>query len=424
MRPDDTAPPVLRWGGGATWWAGADALEQALQGALERGGALRPPGGAGPGGALRLVADAAVVASGDGRSLRDRVAAVATTHGCALHEWRHDASRPLDIDDVERASSAWARDPADVVVLLGGGSTIDLGVLALLPDAERALLRAPGRSGLVLLSEAPRPRPVTVAVPTTLGTGAEMSAAACVEHDGKRLVVGAWLRPDVAVCDPRATAGLPAHLVREAVVEVAARLVVPFASRWQAGVVHPLTHVLGDETTQTDLRVLLRLADALATSDAATPDELTRMAIAAVSAHSHGGWANVGRASFSSPVWFVATELAHVLGISKSAATALLLPAWTDAVLAGERAWGDAGRLRALAAGLGCEGPVEMIDRVCALLPAPGRGGADDADEVAYRCMRRWGGGLPILAGITSRDVAGLVGASLATRRMEATCLT
>lgn len=411
----DLMPPqVLRWGGGATWWAGSDALEQALRPALE--GRDR----------VRVVMDATVAATPDGRSLLDRTAALAAATGCEVLEWRHDASRPVTTDDVERAAVAWTHEPADAVVIVGGGSTIDLGVLALLPPEERALLAARGRSGLVLLPETSRTRPVTVAVPTTLGTGAEVSAAACVEHDGKRLAVGAWLRPDIAVSDPAATAGLPEHLVREAVVEVAARLIVPFASRWQDGLVHPLTHVLGDEVAKADLRVLLRLAEVVAAGaadgGAGGSDELTRISLAAVSAHSHAGFANVGRASFSSPLWFVATELAHVLGASKVAATALILPAWARAVQQGDRVWGDAGRLGALSAAVGATDPVLLTDHLCALVDVPPlRADADEVvDLVAFRSMRRWGGGLPILAGITAQDVAGLVGSALASGRQVA----
>src|SRR5439155_11324356 len=92
---------------------------------------------------------------------------------------------------------------------------------------------ARGHCGLVALTPATRPALPTVAIPTTLGTGAEVSAAACCERagDGKLLVLGDALRPAHAAVDPAATAGLPVRLVREALVEILARLLVPFAFR-------------------------------------------------------------------------------------------------------------------------------------------------------------------------------------------------
>ncbi|MCC2317136.1 iron-containing alcohol dehydrogenase [Cellulomonas chengniuliangii] len=417
MPTPDHPASVLRWGGGATWWAGTGALEAALPSAVRDQ-------------RVRVLLDANVAATPAGAALRARIDQVAVRSGASVTYQAHDPAQPATARLVDEVAQEWEQDPVGALLLVGGGSTIDLGVLSLLPADERALLRAGGRSGLVLLPETPRDvgRPTCVAIPTTLGTGAETSAVACVDHGGKRLVVGAWLRPDVSICDEAATDGLPERLVREAVVEIMARLVVPFAATSHGVAAHPLSTALGDEVLLADLRVLLRAADQLRTSP--TSDALLRMTIAAVSAHTHGGWANVGRASFSSPVWFVGTELSHVLDVSKATATALLLPTWAELVLAGRPGWGDADRLRQLAATLdpGAD-PADVVRRTCALVVPPAPLDAhrlDDEDvvgDVADRCMRRWGGGLPMLAGLVRADVEALVGGALSRTRREGAVL-
>jgi len=420
----DHQATVVRWATVTTWYAGVGALEVALPGTLA--------------GRVRVVVDETVAADPAGRALLDRLALLVRAAGVASTEWRHGACETT-ADRVDEAAAAWATDPVDVCVLVGGGSTIDFGLLALLPADQRAALRTGGRSGFVLLPNAPVVgRPVTVVVPTTLGTGAEMSQVACVERDGKRLVFGGGLRADIAVCDPAATHGLPPSLVREAVVEVAARLVVPFAAPRQENV-HALAHALGDDVLLADLAALLRIANLVGDwASANGPDAETRLALAAVSAHSHGGWAHVGRGSFSSPLWFVATELSQVLEVSKGQATAMLLPAWAAAVRDGRSCWGDAGRLRdldtrtAVLVGSGAHEHVSMVDRVCALVPIPaglpdsGTARKQLAYDVAEVSIRRWGAGLPMLEGVKSPDVRALVNCALnrAIQQREIPCST
>ena len=382
--------------------------------------------------------DETVATGSAGRSLLDRLAALVCAAGATSTEWRHPAGGTT-VDRVDDAAAAWGADPVDVCVLVGGGSTIDFGLLALLPADQRAALRTGGRSGFVLLPDVTaQGRPVTVVVPTTLGTGAEMSHVACVERDGKRLVLGGGLRADLAICDSAATDGLPLELVREAVVEVAARLVVPFAAPRQEEV-HPLARALSDDVLLADLAALLRVADRLGDAAGAdVADAETRLALAAVSAHSHGGWAHVGRGSFSSPLWFVATELSEALHVSKSRATAVLLPTWAAAVRDGRPCWGDAARLQALEdrvaviVGPGAHEHLGVVDRVCTLLPAAECLSGSDAarvqivNSVTEASMRRWGAGLPMLAGVTSADVRALVDDALhrANRTREAPCST
>lgn len=101
----------------------------------------------------------------------------------------------------------------DGLVALGGGSPIDLGKgVALLATHEGPLERyAVILGGLPLITAEVAPM---IAVPTTAGTGAEVGRAALLTlNDGRKLgFISPHLFPDLALCDPELTLGLPAWL--------------------------------------------------------------------------------------------------------------------------------------------------------------------------------------------------------------------
>lgn len=108
------------------------------------------------------------------------------------------------------AALAEALREADVVVAVGGGSVLDTAKLAARlvdePDGLEARLRgmAPFPTGLPL-----------VAIPTTAGSGAEVTRTAVVSQDGRK--TWAWdrrLRPEAAVLDSRMTQKTPLPVAR------------------------------------------------------------------------------------------------------------------------------------------------------------------------------------------------------------------
>jgi len=109
---------------------------------------------------------------------------------------------------VEACVAFARREPVDFVVGFGGGSCLDLAkVVALLLSHEgEELERFYGENqvnGPVL--------PV-VGIPTTAGTGSEVTPVAVVSDPRRRLKVGVSserLVPAVAICDPEATIGCP-----------------------------------------------------------------------------------------------------------------------------------------------------------------------------------------------------------------------
>jgi acetaldehyde dehydrogenase/alcohol dehydrogenase len=115
---------------------------------------------------------------------------------------------------------------ATTIVALGGGSVIDaakamrlfhehpqLTVRELaLPflDARKRVARFPQEPHAIRL----------VAVPTTAGTGSEVSPAAVLTADGRKVtLVDYSLTPDVAVVDPRLTLSMPPHLTADTGVD-------------------------------------------------------------------------------------------------------------------------------------------------------------------------------------------------------------
>ena len=395
--------PLSTWHGTTTWTVGVGAL----------GGApLAQAAGRKP----LIVIDHGLLRSQDGVTVLERLgrALSATIEPDLVIQ-----SSPTPPDVVALHSRVRHTDPT-AIIALGGGSAMDLSALATIDQAPQVMAAlGKSRSGFCVLPDGARSLLRRVAVPSTLGTGAEVSAVACCDSDrGKHLVMGQALRPEYAFVDPLLTRSLPSPLVREAIIEILARVLVPVAQHPV-----PVNPVIGmsDAVAHASLAELGRhaWADSLNTAS----DDV-RLALAAISAHTHGGWGQVGRFPFASPVWFAATEMAAVLRWSKVRATARLLPAWAHLVRHGERAWGDAGRM---AAAWGFFDPTgqeatSRLTEACARLcpPDPGRvitpqQAGDLADEVVERLVRRWGGGLPMLARFTGSDLTRLVSLALAT---------
>lgn len=300
-----------------------------------------------------------------------------------------------------------------LVVAVGGGSLLDQAKLAVLlrsdPDV-RDRLAVRHRSGLVLLSASSVPRVPLVSVPTTVGTGSELSGAVCLATPtGKRLVLGNGLQPEVAVYDPVATRTLPSELLAEGVLEVFFRL-----SGMYAGGLRELP--VEDAFARTLLGLLVGLGDRVAAARAAgaQPDDSLRLEIAKLSGLSHQQWLNLGREPAACKGWYLANELSTALGVRKMTAAAALLPPLWRRIADGDTRWGSASRLaglwRSVADGRSVPTPQDPVEGITALLDDWYVDRALDAPpertaEVARATMRAWGDGLPTLGTLTLPDV-------------------
>ncbi len=117
-----------------------------------------------------------------------------------------------DEPSVKAATAAYREAGCDGIVALGGGSPMDLAKgVALLATHEGPLARygVTERGSRHIGPVCP-----LIAIPTTAGTGSEVSTGAIVilESGRKETFVSKHLLPPVALCDPELTLGLPKSL--------------------------------------------------------------------------------------------------------------------------------------------------------------------------------------------------------------------
>ena len=135
--------------------------------------------------------------------------------------------------ELARAAAAAARESgADLVVAVGGGSVLDLGKAA-------AVLLGNGGDPLDYLEVVGRGRPIIrpaapcVAVPTTAGTGAEVTANAVLASPGdglKASLRSPLMIPAVALVDPLLTLGCPPAVTASAGLDALTQCLEPFVS--------------------------------------------------------------------------------------------------------------------------------------------------------------------------------------------------
>jgi alcohol dehydrogenase class IV len=153
-----------------------------------------------------LVTDAGLVEAG----ISQRVASVLASAGieCVVF----DAVEPNpSIETVEQAALRYREASCTGLVAVGGGSPMDVakaaGVLVTNPSQISAYL---GRDRVRV------PLPPLVAIPTTVGTGSEVTTVAVIsdQTQRKKVVIGSpFLAPRVALLDPELVLSLPAQLV-------------------------------------------------------------------------------------------------------------------------------------------------------------------------------------------------------------------
>ncbi|WP_300668066.1 iron-containing alcohol dehydrogenase [Desulfoluna sp.] len=116
-----------------------------------------------------------------------------------------------DVGTVHRIASVYLSKGCDALIAVGGGSVMDTakGVNIVVSEEAENLLDFAGAG---VLKRALKP---LVAVPTTAGTGSEVTMVAVINDPSvnrKLLFTSHFLLPDIAVLDSRMTLTLPSHL--------------------------------------------------------------------------------------------------------------------------------------------------------------------------------------------------------------------
>jgi alcohol dehydrogenase class IV len=144
----------------------------------------------------------------------------------------HVASEPT-VSLVEQAAAHARASHRDVVIALGGGSVIDAGkaIAALLTNEApvREYLEVIGKGRA--LTNAPVP---FIAIPTTAGTGAEVTRNAVLMAEAEPVKVSlrsALMSPAVALIDPELTYSLPPAITASTGLDALTQCIEPFVSR-------------------------------------------------------------------------------------------------------------------------------------------------------------------------------------------------
>jgi alcohol dehydrogenase class IV len=160
--------------------------------------------------------------------------------------------------DLARAALATARGAgADVVVALGGGSVIDTAkaVAALLTNGGELLdyLEVIGRGQALT-----RPAAPCIAVPTTAGTGAEVTRNAVLAVPAEQVKVSLrspHLLPRLAVVDPELTLTLPPAVTASTGLDALTQVIEPYV----CSAPNPITDALAAEGIRRAARSLRRV---------------------------------------------------------------------------------------------------------------------------------------------------------------------
>jgi alcohol dehydrogenase class IV len=143
---------------------------------------------------------------------------------CVFDRVEADPSRKTLMESVEMAREMSATG----ICGFGGGSSLDIAKLtALLLGSGENLDEAWG------VGNAKGPRLPLVLVPTTAGTGSEVTPVSIitVEGDEKRGVSSPLNLPDIAVLDPSLTLGLPAHITAATGIDAMVHAIEAYASK-------------------------------------------------------------------------------------------------------------------------------------------------------------------------------------------------
>ena len=110
---------------------------------------------------------------------------------------------------VNDALKLYKKNGCDGVIGFGGGSSMDLAkAVALMANHEGELINySVNEGGYEKIAET---MPM-IAIPTTAGTGSEVSVGSLIiMNDGRKLILASpYLMPNAAICDPELTVGLP-----------------------------------------------------------------------------------------------------------------------------------------------------------------------------------------------------------------------
>ena len=207
------------------------------------------------------------------------------------------------IEMIEQAKQTALSAGCDLVISIGGGSVIDSGkaLAALIPNPGEALdyLEVIGKGQK--LNQAPLP---FIALPTTAGTGAEVTKNAVLSSEAHRVKVSLRdnrMLADIALVDPLLTHSLPPSVTASTGMDALTQVLEPYVSH----LANPLTDAICVEGLRRAGRSLRRVfaepKDEAARSDMALTSLMGGLALANAKLGAVHGFAGVLGGMYGAP---------------------------------------------------------------------------------------------------------------------------
>jgi alcohol dehydrogenase class IV len=149
--------------------------------------------------------------------------------GIEVNVWDDVFTNPT-VELFEQAAYALKKNPADLLVAVGGGSSIDTAkIVGILESNPQPLLTLEGYG----MAQKPR-RLHLIAIETAAGSGSEVSEFAIMRDRTRDLKVGVngpYMFPDIAICDPLLTLSLPRRETAEIGIDALSNAIESYLTR-------------------------------------------------------------------------------------------------------------------------------------------------------------------------------------------------
>ncbi|NOZ86528.1 MAG: iron-containing alcohol dehydrogenase [Deltaproteobacteria bacterium] len=175
-----------------------------------------------------LVTDQGIVGAG----LADKVIKVFKSAGLLTKIFDQVSPNPTGAQ-VDEGARVYKEEGADCIVALGGGSPMDAakGIRLRIEHLDPLETYDDLKGGDAKITGS---LPPMIAIPTTAGTGSEVSRSAVITVEAvarKVVIFSPRLMPDVAICDPELTYGLPPRLTAETGMDAMSHSIEAFMAK-------------------------------------------------------------------------------------------------------------------------------------------------------------------------------------------------